>query len=166
MVTVLVAIWFLRMGDEATEEIEGLVNQSIAQNEIINEATAETSELVENNNTGTIFENLEYNFSFTLFDNESVKEESSALIYTVYFNSDKLSVMDEDMESAVKDAISIQSEKEVNVNGVTGTEIVATSNKDGSETYLILIKKDGKLFHFQGTDTFLTKIKTQFFFEN
>jgi hypothetical protein len=170
VVTVLVAIWFLRMGNEVTDEINEIVNLSVNQtqaSEQEEENKEETSQVIEDTDNGSrTFENTEYNFSFSLSESEAVKEESAAAIYTVYFDSNKLSILDEDMESAVKGAISIQSEKEVIVNGVTGTEIVATSNKDGSQTNLILIKKDGKLFHFQGTDDYLTKIKNKFFFEN
>ncbi|MBU0613491.1 hypothetical protein KKB10_05800 [Patescibacteria group bacterium] len=165
VVTVLVGAWFLRMGNKATDEI---VNLSISQNQTAQqEEEEETSQVVEEKDNGDrVFENLKYNFSLNLSEKEAIKEESSASIYTVYFDSNKLSILDEDMESAVKGAILVQSEKEISVNGVKGTEIVATSNKDGSQTNLILIKKDGKLFHFQGTNEFLTKIKTEFFFEN
>ncbi|MBU1075050.1 hypothetical protein KJ705_03140 [Patescibacteria group bacterium] len=168
VVTVLVGAWFLRMGNRATDEIDEIVNLSINQNQTAQqEEGEETSQVVEEKDNGDrVFENLKYNFSLNLSEKEAIKEESSASIYTVYFDSNKLSILDEDMESAVKGAILVQSEKEISVNGVKGTEIVATSNKDGSQTNLILIKKDGKLFHFQGTNEFLTKIKTEFFFEN
>lgn len=168
VVTVLVGVWFLRKENEVTDDIDEMVNVSISQvQEVQQNEEKDSSQVVEDKDNGTrVFENLEYNFSLNLSASEAVKEESSASIYTVYFDSNKLSILDENMEDAIKGAISVQSEKEISVNGVRGTEIVATSNKDGSQINLILVKKDGKLFHFQGTDAYLTKIKTEFFFEN
>ncbi|MFA6524815.1 MAG: hypothetical protein WCT33_00935 [Patescibacteria group bacterium] len=167
LVTVLVGIWFLTKGNKVTEEIDQTVNQSVNQAQVINGNVEKTADAVnEEEEDLIVFQNPEYKFSYNLLANEAVKEEKSATIYTVYFNSDKLSILDENMEAAVKGAIAIQSANEVNIDGVTGEEITASSNKDGSQTKLILIKKDGKLFHFQGTAEFLTKIKTQFFFDS
>ncbi|MFA6391689.1 MAG: hypothetical protein WCW66_02950 [Patescibacteria group bacterium] len=169
VVTVLVGIWFLNKNDEVTDNTEETVNQSVnqAQAQNANQENINTPKSVENiNSNSSVFENSDYNFSYNLSENEAVKEEDSASIYTIYFNSDKLSILDEEMESAVLGGISVVSEKDVNIDGIKGTEIAATSNKDGSQMNLILVKKGGKLFHFQGTETFLTKIKTEFFFED
>ncbi|MFA6272409.1 MAG: hypothetical protein WC693_04900 [Patescibacteria group bacterium] len=167
--TVLVGIWFLTKSNKVTEEIDQTVNQSVNQAQVINsnsnvQKTGDT--IVGKDENLIVFQNPEYKFSYNLLANEAVKEEKSATIYTVYFNSDKLSILDEGMETAVRGAIATQSAKEVSIDGIMGEEIVANSNKDGSQTNLILIKKDGKLFHFQGTAEFLTKIKTEFFFDS
>lgn len=165
VVTISVGAWFLSRSEKVTEEIDDTVNQSVNQTQIINNnGSAVTAEL--DDNDVIVFQNPEYGFIYKLYENEAVKEEKSDIIYTVYFNSDKLSIMSGNMESAVKDAVSIQTNVVTTVDGLQGEEITATSTKDGSEIKMILVKKDDRLFHFQGTENFLTKIKTQFFFDN
>jgi hypothetical protein len=167
VVTIAVAIWFLVKSDKVKEDIGDTVNLSVNQVQSAGAGDVNSAGKVnQQDEEMTVFQNPEYKFSYNLLASEAVKEEKSSTIYTVYFDSDKLTVMNENMEPAVKEAISVQSNVEAIVDGIQGEEITATSAKDGSEVNLILVKNDGKLFHFQGTTEFLKKIKTEFFFEN
>lgn len=165
LVTVFLSYWLLRTEREITEESEVVANLTADQLPNINEPVKGIIEEDQETKTST-FQNPTYGFKIALLEDETIKETTSEGIYSILFNEDTINVMDESMEGIIRESIGILVEEEVIIGGLKGTKIDGSSAKDGSRVILILVKKEGKLYHFQGSDDFLERMIKDFTFTN
>lgn len=101
------------------------------------------------------YKNSDYNFQIQYPVSWEIKETSTGegedKIFSISLgDSASLSIMSDSMEGIVKNSISINSEKEMKINGLESTKLEGGSAKDGSLVNIILIKKEGKLYTLRG----------------
>lgn len=165
LVVIFLGYWFLRTEGEISKENQTLVNSSKDQNSNTNESLKNNNVNEQQTSKTTTFQNTNYEFQVALLENEVIRETTSEGIYNVYFNNnDIITVMNDDMEGIVRESVGILTEEEVIINGQLGTKIAGASAKDGSAVTIILIKKGGRLYHFQGSDAFLERMSKDFTF--
>ena len=129
--------------EEETEMSEGMVNVSQNINLNINQVSLET------------YNNNDYNFQVQYpadwkIDETLVGEGDSEIFSVGIGESSSLSVMSDSMEGIVRNSISINSEKEITLNGLKATRLEGGDLKDGSETSMVLVKKEGRLYVLKG----------------
>lgn len=167
--TTLFSLWFLKSQNDFLKQINTGSNNpvNLNSNQASVVSTNESGKVVEEKETKKrTFQNSNYHFAVVLSGNESVKEASSEGIYTMQLGHDKISVMDEGKEGSVRGSVTTVSEEKIMMAGITGTKIIGTSPKDGSEINLILVKNSGRLYYFQGSVDFLERMTNDFSFTN
>ncbi|PIS42418.1 MAG: hypothetical protein COT24_03540 [Candidatus Kerfeldbacteria bacterium CG08_land_8_20_14_0_20_40_16] len=165
VVTAFLSYWFLKQKEEISQESElpGIVNLNQSQT-VVNNSNSEIADSTVPETDS--FQNSDYHFKVTNTTGDEIKEIPSGNIYTVYFNEDKISVLDETSEGVIRNSVSLVTENEISVSGQTGARIKGESTKDGSEVNLILVKNGGWLYQFQGSDSFLDRMIKDFTFTN
>ncbi|PIY97070.1 MAG: hypothetical protein COY66_01545 [Candidatus Kerfeldbacteria bacterium CG_4_10_14_0_8_um_filter_42_10] len=165
VITVFLSYWFLKQKEEISQESVAANTANLNQRPIIVNNSNSNSDIA---NTvapvSSTFQNADYDFEIANTSEDEAKEMPSGNIYTVYFNEDKISVLDETSEGVIRNSVSVVTESAITMAGQTGARLKAESTKDGSEVNLILVKKNGRLYQFQGSDSFLDRMIKDFSF--
>ncbi len=167
---VLVAAWYYTRPDPATNANQNS-NQSAAINsnvktEVNSQENANSSDIntISNQNSGTVsqnYNNSEYGFSLTYSAGwkraSSVTGSGKDKIYSLVLSDPAnptstvtISVMDDSLEGQVKNSISVTSEKNITVNGLSAQKLTGGSAKDGSPVTIVLLNKGASLFSLRG----------------
>ena len=116
------------------------------------------------------YENSDYNFSIEYLNSWQSQTSSSgsgnSKIFSVGFSKESqevsISVMSDDMESLVRNSISIEKESPMDINGLTATKLEGGSAKDGSLVNIVIIINNGQLYSIRGIGPEFNQIVSSF----
>lgn len=172
----LILVWYFSSQSPASENENKNENQnvnsstSLTVNENKNENNNENVNINENQNNnantntatgGENLENQESDLGLTVIGYDNVTKTVNDEITNLDLDaSNSISIMPQSYEGIVKNSISIQTEENIEVDGISGVKLTGGSAKDGSTVSLVIIKTNDQLYHFSGTEVFLDNLNS------